>query len=113
MSKSQSGPTYEMINSPVALNGPTGILTAFTMRIQPTPRWAVAMFIHISAVPPPFPINVLFSELVSGDASHGSKRRLPWFYLEKAAKLFYSINLCTEPAAPVIGKINRCLILCL
>lgn len=42
-------------------------------------------------------------------ASHGSKRRLPWFYFFlKANKLVYSSNLCTEPAAPVNRKINRC-----
>ncbi len=48
------------------------------------------------------------TDTVSCDASHGSRRRLPWFYLEEVGKLFYSINLCTEPAVPVDGKINRC-----
>lgn len=37
------------------------------------------MFIHVSAIPP---------LSISCDARHGSKRRLPWFYLELAGKLF-------------------------
>lgn len=48
------------------------------------------------------------TDAVSCDASHGSKRRLPWFYLEEVDKLFYCINLCTQSGAPVNGKINRC-----
>lgn len=72
---------------------------------------------RVSAIPPLFPIIVLSqtsppyeiaSVAVSCDASHGSERRLPRFYLEEVSKLFYSINLCSEPAAPVNGKINRC-----
>lgn len=87
------------------------------------------MFTHVSVIPPLFQIIVLFSavsplwnrcrrhapptDAVSCDASHGSKRRLPWFYLEEAGKLFNSINLCTEPCCACHRENKQMHIFCL
>lgn len=102
----------------VALKGksPRGICAASSTLSKPSVCWAVAMFIHVSAISSTISDHRSFSDSsslrkrgVGGgiDASHGSKRRLLWIYLG-AGKLFYSINLCSEPAAPVNVKINRC-----
>ena len=101
-----------------------------TRRLSPTKIktsavWAVAMFIHVSAIPATISDDRTFfsrlplikspgrvchappTDAVSGDAGHGSKRRLPWFYLGKAGKLFYSINLCTAPASGACHRENK------
>lgn len=100
---------------------PRGVWAASSMPNKPSVCWAVAMFIHVSAISSSISDHRSFSDSsslrnrrVGGgiDASHGSKRRLLRIYLG-AGKLFYSINLCTEPAAPVNVKINRCSFFCL